>query len=206
MDQTSRRQAMAIIDRGLASAAGLTPAKAAAYRAAAEAAIDAMGPAALKRWNENVESIVFYPDTESVTRFVHGVRPDLADVTGIRGVCMPDRTHPHICRLHLNGGDDSGDANPWKTSDTYAHEFGHAIDWASGMVGPTSMSKAWRDVSEDEKREIRQRLGVPDLGHADDFANAAVMAWNYPEDTRRHYPECWAFWSGHGLASRFAAR
>ncbi len=201
MDATNRRKAMVAIDRGLASAAGLTPAKKTMYRTAAEGVIDAMGPTALKRWIENVESITFYPDTESIERFLNRKRPDLANVSGTRGLCVRDRSHPHLCRLHLNGGDDTGDESPWRTDDTYAHEFGHTIDWGRGEMGPLSMSKAWREVSAEEKKEIRERLGVPDRGSTDDFANAAVMVWNHPEDARRHYPECWAFWSERGLVA-----
>ena len=47
MDRAHRRKAMAAIDRGLASAAGLTPAGR-ATRAAAEKVLEAMGPTALE--------------------------------------------------------------------------------------------------------------------------------------------------------------
>lgn len=66
----SFHQAMATIDRHLAGAAGLTVAKRAKYRAAAEKVIRAMGPKALERWNTNVQAITFYPDTESIVRFL----------------------------------------------------------------------------------------------------------------------------------------
>ena len=62
-------KALATIDRHLAGAAGLTAAKKAKYRAAAEKVIRAMGPKALERWNTNVKSITFYPDMESIARF-----------------------------------------------------------------------------------------------------------------------------------------
>ncbi len=64
-----RDQAKAAVRRCLENAVQLDQAKRAKYRAAAEAVLDAMGPAALKRWNENVRSIAFYPDTESVDRW-----------------------------------------------------------------------------------------------------------------------------------------
>jgi hypothetical protein len=77
------------------------------YRAAAEKVIDAMGPTALKRWNENVESITFYPDTESINRLARSLRRDLANAVGIRGFCVRDSRHPRLCSLHLNGGSDT---------------------------------------------------------------------------------------------------
>jgi hypothetical protein len=200
MDHTDRRKAMAIIDRGLASAAGLTGAKKARYRAAAEKVIHAMGSAALKRWNENVQSITFYPDTESINRFVQTLQPDLAGVAGIRGLCLRDSSRPSLCNLHLNGGSDTGDETSWKASNIYAHEFAHAIDWGADQPYPLSATKAWREAGDEKKRETRARLGVPDRGSAEDFASFAGVAWGYPEDARRHYPECWGFWVSEGLA------
>jgi hypothetical protein len=201
MDHTSRRKAMATIDLGLASAAGLTSVMKAMYRAGAEKVIKAMGPKALERWNQNVQSITFYPDTESINRFVQTLRPDLAGLTGIRGLCLRDPSRPSLCNLHLNGGSDAGDETSWKTSNIYAHEFAHAIDWGADQPYPLSATKAWRETGGEEKREIRERLGVPDRGSAEDFANFAGVAWGYPEDARRHYPECWGFWVSGGLAA-----
>ncbi len=194
------RKAMAAIDRHLAGSAGLTPAKIAQYRAAAEKVIRAMGPEAVKRWNENVKTIRFYPDTETIERCLHRKYPDLANVSGTRGLCLRDRKRPNLCRLHLNGGSDTGNASALKTSNLYAHEFGHAIDWSADQSGPLSQGGAWREVSREEKERLREWLEVPNRGPAEDFANFAIVAWNYPEAARRHYAECWRFWSERGLS------
>ncbi len=196
-----RDKAKAAIKRWLDEAVGLDEAKKANYQAAAEKVIGAMGPAALKRWNENVQSITFYPDTESIKRFLRRKQPHLVNVSGIRGLCIRDRSHPYLCHLHLNGGDDTGDASPLKTSNLYAHEFAHAIDWGRQDFGPLSMNRAWREISPAEKRQVHRWLDIPDQDPGDDFAYFAIAAWNYPEDARRHYPECWAFWSNRGLLS-----
>jgi hypothetical protein len=200
MDRTSRRKAMAIIDRGLASAAGLTPAKIAMYRAAAEKVIKAMGPKALERWNANVEMITFYPDTGSVTRFARSLRPDLDDAVDIRGLCARNPSQPHLCSLHLNGGGDTGDRFSRNTCDGYAHEFAHAVDWSNGELSPLSLTQAWKDAWQENKDVINGRLDVADQSPSEGFANFAIFVWNYPEDARRHCPACRRFWKNHGLA------
>ncbi len=199
MDGTSRRKAMAIIDRGLAGAAGLTPVKTAMYRAAAEKVIEAMGPAALERWNANVESITFYPDTESITRFARSLRPKRPQSRDVRGLCMRDQFHPHLCRLHLNGGADTDDEFPRGTADGYAHEFAHAIDWVQGEAGATSVARVWNEAWRDERRVILDRLSTVDRGASEGFADFAIFAWNYPDDARRHCPKCWRVWEDQGL-------
>ena len=112
-----------------------------------------------------------------------------------------DSSQPRLCNLHLNGGSDTGDETFWNTRSIYAHEFGHAIDWSADQPCPLSATKAWRETGSDEKRKIRERLGVPNRGPAEDFANFAGVAWAYTEDARRHYPECWGFWINGGLAA-----
>jgi len=191
---------MAIIDRGLASAAELTPAKTAMYRAAGGKIIDAMGPKALERWNANVESITFYPDTESITRYARSLRPELDDVVDIRGLCARNPSQPRLCSLHLNGGSETGDRFSRKTSDAYAHEFAHAVDWGDGELSPLSLTQAWKDAWQESQDIINGRLGVTDQSPTEGFANFAIFVWNYPEDARRHCPACWRLWKNHGLA------
>jgi hypothetical protein len=87
-------QAMATIDRYLASAVGLSPTMTAAYRAAAEKVLRAMGPKAIKRWNANVQSLSFYPDTESIGRFARRMWPDFASIAWNQPVAAR-RQHPH---------------------------------------------------------------------------------------------------------------
>jgi hypothetical protein len=140
--RSHRDEAKATIRRCLGNATQLDEAKKAKYRAAAEAVIDAMGPAALKRWNENLKSITFYADTESINGFARSLGPKFANVGGIRGLCIRDPKQPHLCSLHLNGGIDTGDAFRWDAGDGYAHEFAHVIDWGSLEPGPLSITKA----------------------------------------------------------------
>jgi hypothetical protein len=194
-----RDKAKATLRRCLENAAQLDQAKRAKYRAAAEAVLDAMGPAALKRWNENVKSITFYPDTESITAFARSQGMDPEHTKAFRGLFMRDPSQPHLCSLHLNGGNDTGNASALKTGDLYAHEFGHAIDWSVSEADILSASAAWRKVSEEEKKNLREWLGVSNRGPAEDFANFAIVALSYQEAARRHYPECWRFWSERGL-------
>ncbi len=192
-------KAKATIGRSLANAAEVDEGKKAKYRAAAEAVIDAMGLEALKRWNNNVESITFYPDTESINQFVRSLRPGLTSAIGVRGLCARNPFEPRLCSLHLNGGSDTGDEFSRSTRDGYAHEFAHAIDWGTRESGLLSRSALWADASRAEKKMLRDWLNVQDRGPADDFANFGIAAWNYPEAARRHYPECWGFWSDRGL-------
>jgi hypothetical protein len=161
------RKALATIDRDLAGAAGLTAAKKAKYRAAAEKVIRAMGPKALERWNANVESISFYADTESIVRFFRALGPGLANAVGIRGLCVRDSLRPYLCSLHLNGGSDTGDRFSRSTCDGYAHEFAHAIDWGNGESAPLSLSPAWMDAWQENREAINDRLGVVDQGAKD---------------------------------------
>ena len=58
-----RDEAKATIARCLAVAVQLDESKRTKYRAAAEAVVNAMGFAALKRWNRNVQSITFHSDS-----------------------------------------------------------------------------------------------------------------------------------------------
>ena len=196
----SFHQAMATIDRHLAGAAGLTVAKRAKYRAAAEKVIRAMGPKALERWNTNVQAITFYPDTESIVRFYAHLRPGLADAVGIRGLCVRDSSRPYLCSLHLNGGSDTGDRFSRSTCDGYAHEFAHAIDWGKGESAPLSLSRAWKNAWQENRDAINDRLGVVDQEASEGFANFAIFAWNYSEDARRHCAACLRFWKDQGLA------
>ncbi len=200
MDRTHRRKAMAAIDRGLASAAGLTPAKKAIYRAAAEKVLEAMGPTALESWNANVELIAFYPDTESINRLARSLRPDLANAAGVRGFCVRDSSYPRLCSLHLNGGIDTGDSSSRTSSDVYAHEFAHAIDIDPDSSIRLSDDSRWLAAWDEERREICGILGFPEqCGAREGFAHFAVIAWGTPVAARRHYPGCWAFWSEQGL-------
>jgi hypothetical protein len=191
---------MAAINRCLDGSAGLPPAKKAKYREAAEKVIHAMGRNALERWNENVDSITFYPDTESINDFYRSLRRDLADAVDIRGLCFRNPTQLRLCSLHLNGGSDTGDRFSRTTSDGYAHEFAHAVDWGNGEPFPLSLTQAWRNAWQESKDVVSGRLGVADQSPTEGFANFAIFAWNYPEDARRHCPECWRFWRDHGLA------
>jgi hypothetical protein len=165
-----------------------------------------MGPKALKRWNDNVQSIAFYADTKSITRFTRTLHTTLGGVEGIRGLCLRNSSRPYLCDLHLNGGGDTGDAASWKTTNLYAHEFAHAIDWGNADLAPLSSSQAWKDAWHDEGDEINGRLGIAGNEASEGFGNFAVFAWNYPEDARRHYPECWRFWEERGLAVASSAR
>jgi hypothetical protein len=194
-----RGKAKAAIRRCLDEATELDEAKRAAYGAAAEAIIDAMGPVALKRWNENVESITFYADTESVTRFRRALNPGKPVQGGIRGICVRDRFRPNVCRLHLNGGSETGEPFPRTTQDVYAHEFSHAVDVAEREPQRLSSTVEWQVAWRAEGEEIQERLNLPDRGPNEGFGNFAIIAWNYPEDAKRHFPACWAFWKTHSL-------
>jgi hypothetical protein len=193
-----RDQAKATVRRCLENAVQLDQAKRAKYRAAAEAVLDAMGPVALKRWNENVQSITFYPDTESINRFVQSLGRKFAGVTGVRGSCIRDPNQPWLCSLHLNGGADTGDAFRWDASEGYAHEFAHAIDWGIKDPGPLSITIAWQDAWESNGEMICEDLRQPNRGAREGFADFAVLVWMRPEEARQHV-KCYAFWSERGL-------
>ncbi len=195
-----RDKAKATVRRCLENAVQLDQAKRAKYRAAAEAVLDAMGPAALKRWNENVKSITFYPDTESITAFARSLGLDPDHVKTFRGLCLRERRKPWNCHLHLNGGADTGDLFPRDTSDGYAHEFAHVAGWVQGQIAPLSLTRAWREAWEEEKAEVNDRVGVTDRGSNEGFGDFAILAWLYPEDARRHCPKCWKIWKDQGLA------
>jgi hypothetical protein len=187
---------MATIDRQLAGAAGLTAAKKAMYRAAAENVIRAMGPKALERWNENVESITFYPDTESLSRWAHSKWPRDERQKGQPrdGVCVVrmDRTNRTKCLLHLDGGKEM--------SDVYAHEFAHAVDCgpAKGMF--LSDSPDWTQAWSIEGTSICNILRMKTLlGHREGFGVTGQLAWNKRALFQRHYSRCWALWSLVGL-------
>jgi hypothetical protein len=193
-------QAMATIDRHLAGAAGLTAAKKAQYRAAAAEVIKAMGPKALERWNANVKSITFHPDTESITRFARSLGSDLEHTKAYRGLCIRDPFQPCLCHLHLNGGADTGDQFPRITRDGFAHEFAHVIDRSREEPTPLSATRAWNEAWRDEKEVVAVRLSTIDRGANEGFADFAIFAWNYPDDARRHCPKCWRFWEDQELA------
>ncbi len=194
-----RDKAKATIRRCLENAAQLDQAKRAKYRAAAEAVLDAMGPVALKRWNENVKSITFYPDTESINEFVRSLGHAFARATDVRGLCIRDLSQPWLCGLCLNGGAETGEHFPRTTRDVYAHEFSHAVDLAEGETARLSSTVAWQMAWSAEGADIQGRLHLPNRGAREGFGNFAIIAWNYPEDARRHYPACWTFWKRHGL-------
>jgi hypothetical protein len=196
--KTHRDKAKAAIRRYLSQATQLDEAKKATYRAAAEAVIDAMGPEALKRWNENLKSITFYPDTESINQFVRSLGPEFANVTGVRGVCIHDPNQPRLCSLHLNGGSDTGDAFRWDARDGYAHEFGHVIDWGASEPGPLSITKAWCDAWAENGEEICGRLREPNRGAREGFADFAILGWGRPEEARKQ-ARSYEFWRERGL-------
>jgi hypothetical protein len=195
---------MATIDRHLAGAAGLTAAKKAQYRAAAEKVLKAMGPKALERWNANVQSITFYPDTESLTRWADAKWPrDIQQKGRPRaGVCVvrTDRANQTRCLLHLDGGNDTGDIAAGPSIAVYAHEFAHAIDCgpAKGMF--LSDSPDWILAWNAEGKSICRSLGMEFLvGYREGFGITAQFAWNNRRLFQRHHPRCWAFWSLAGL-------
>jgi hypothetical protein len=199
------RKAMATIDRHLASAAGLAPAKTAAYRAAAEKVIRAMGLKALERWNENVESITFYPDIESIDRLPY---PKASPKDVRAGLCIrrkqPDRYSR--CQIHVDGGDDTGETAR-ASRVTYAHEFAHAIDVKPSETRRLSSNAGWKKAWDAEKDEVLRSYGiVPEernrqrqIDPQEGFALFGGIAWNYSMMARRQMPQCWAFWAGAEL-------
>jgi hypothetical protein len=192
---------MDTIDHHLDVAAGLTPAKKAQYRAAAAEVLMAMGPKALKRWNENVRSITFYPDTESIQDLLRREYPKPRPPSGVRGLCLRDRRQPSKCHLHVNGGSDTDDSGPRATRYIYAHEFAHGIDVAPKSFARLSDQQAWMQAWPAEDHEIRGLLHERKAcGAREGFAHFASLAWNNPDAARRHHPKCWAFFSDWGLA------
>jgi hypothetical protein len=200
-----RDKAKAIIRRCLENAAQLDQAKRTKYRAAAVAVLDAMGPVALMRWNENVKSITFYPDTESINRFVQSLGHKFARATGVRGLCIRDLNQPWLCSLHLNGGVDTGDVFSWNASEAYAHEFAHAIAWKRDEAGPLFVTKGWQDAWAQNGDRICGQMKMLNRGPREGFADFGVLVWNRYQDASSCGPSCLQFWEERGLALDSAA-
>lgn len=166
------------------------------YLTAIQGVLQRMPTKALQSMKANVRMVVFYPNTQLLTiEFIGRLQ-----TPGVVGGVWEPLAHGAAGALHLDGGFHN-ERKPGVTPQKgiYAHEFGHAVDWAGSS--PISETTEWKEAFKAEL-SLGQLTDYATTHVAEGFAEFARLNWateETPAQIRGDFPKCYSVFKQHGL-------
>lgn len=174
----------------------LTPEKRTKYEKSLHDTIGMMTAPMVERMMKTVDEISLYASTDDLTEELN---PSIFGVSqGKLGGAFKWYSGDRVGTLHLDGGADMGDSGALDSRGIYAHEIGHAIDFAGTHSKTQEWQDAWKaEIVKDDAPLSKYATKTASEGFAEFFR----LVNTQPKIARTEFPKCWAALKSWGYVS-----